>query len=209
MDSRRSRLWWQIIQKEWAGDWFHEQTQWTITRETELSRRWCAAMKDLPERARLPWRKLLATRFRQLLRFCSDWWGTRFTSDLFVKVLLKRERLTLWKVSGTENPADLGTMVLDVNTHRHLCSINGLGSATQAVEEIKGHKKNTQNSGNVGLQSVREGLRRFFLGLTQWTQENSMSMNFHEIRIWCKSDTGLKNHSLFHWNTLTSPELCV
>ena len=39
---------------------------------------------------------------------------------LFVKDLLKRERLTLSKIPGTENPADLGTKVLDVNTHRHL-----------------------------------------------------------------------------------------
>ena len=46
---------------------------------------------------------------------------------LFVKACLKRERLTLSKIPGTENPADLGTKVLDVNTHRHLCSIVGLG----------------------------------------------------------------------------------
>ena len=36
---------------------------------------------------------------------------------LFVEDLLKRERLTLSKIPGTENPADLGTKVLDVNTH--------------------------------------------------------------------------------------------
>ena len=41
---------------------------------------------------------------------------------LFVKDLLKRERLTLGKIPETEKPADLGTKVLDVNTHRHLCS---------------------------------------------------------------------------------------
>ena len=45
---------------------------------------------------------------------------------LFVKDLLKRERVTLRKIPGTENPADLGTKVLYVNTHRHLCSITGL-----------------------------------------------------------------------------------
>ena len=56
---------------------------------------------------------------------------------LFTKDLLKRERPTLCKIPGTENPADLGTKVLDVNTHRHLCSIIRLGSAKQAVEEIK------------------------------------------------------------------------
>ena len=39
---------------------------------------------------------------------------------LFVKDLLKRERLQLCRVPGTENPADLGTKGLDVNTHRHL-----------------------------------------------------------------------------------------
>ena len=55
---------------------------------------------------------------------------------LFVKDLLKRERLTLNKISGTENPADLGTKVSDVNTRRQLCSIIGLEPAKQAVEEI-------------------------------------------------------------------------
>ena len=45
---------------------------------------------------------------------------------LFVKDLLKRERLTLSKIPGTENPADLGTKVRDVNIHRHLCSVIGL-----------------------------------------------------------------------------------
>ena len=45
---------------------------------------------------------------------------------LFVKDLLKRERLTLCKVPGSENPADIGTTVLDGNTHRYLCSIIGL-----------------------------------------------------------------------------------
>ena len=44
---------------------------------------------------------------------------------LVVNDLLKRERLTLCKIPGTENPADLGTKVLEVNTHRHLCSIMG------------------------------------------------------------------------------------
>ena len=55
----------------------------------------------------------------------------------FVKDFLKRERLTLCKILGTENPADLGTKVLEVNTHRHLCSIIGLGPAKQSLEEIK------------------------------------------------------------------------
>ena len=47
---------------------------------------------------------------------------------LFVKDLLTRQRLTLGEIPGTENPADLGTKMLDVNTHRHLCSITGLGA---------------------------------------------------------------------------------
>ena len=47
---------------------------------------------------------------------------------LFVKDLLTRQRLTLGEIPGTENPADLGSEVLDVNTHRHLCSIIGLGA---------------------------------------------------------------------------------
>ena len=76
---------------------------------------------------------------------------------LFVEDLLKGEKLTLCKVPGTENPTDLGTKVLDVNTHRYLCSIIGLGPAKQAVDEIKGQKRNMQNSGNVGLQNVWKG----------------------------------------------------
>ena len=73
---------------------------------------------------------------------------------LFVKDLLKRERITLSKIPGTENPANLGTKVLDVNTHRHLCSIIGLGPAKQAVEEIKGNQRNSQSFGSVGLLNV-------------------------------------------------------
>ena len=78
---------------------------------------------------------------------------------------------------------DLGTKVLDVNTHRYLCSIIGLGPANQAVEEIKGHKRNSQSSRSVGLLIVWKGLRTLGLGLAQWVQENSTSMNFHELRI--------------------------
>ena len=107
---------------------------------------------------------------------------------LFAKDLLKREKLTLFKVPGAENRAVFGTKVLDVNTHRYLCSMIGLGPAKQAVDEIKGHKRNSQNSGNVGLQNVWKGLRTFFLGLAQRTQENSMSIKFHEILIRSKSD---------------------
>ena len=69
---------------------------------------------------------------------------------LFVKDLLKRERLTLCKIPGTEDPADLGTLVLDVNTHRYPCSIISLEPANPAVEETKGHKRNCQSSGSVG-----------------------------------------------------------
>ena len=68
---------------------------------------------------------------------------------LFVKDLLKRERLTLCKIPGTQDPADLGTLVLDVNTHRYPCSIIGLEPANPAVEETKGHKRNCQSSGSV------------------------------------------------------------
>ena len=73
---------------------------------------------------------------------------------LFVKDLLKCEKLTLCKVPGTENPADLGTKVLDVNTHRYLCSVIRLGPAKQPVEEIEGRMRNAQISGNAGLQNV-------------------------------------------------------
>ena len=68
---------------------------------------------------------------------------------LFVRDLLERERLTLCKISGTENHGDLGKKVLDVNTHRHLCSIIGLGLAKQAVVEIKGDQRNSQPTGSV------------------------------------------------------------
>ena len=34
-----------------------------------------------------------------------------------LRFLLKREKRTLCKIPGTENPADLGTKVLDVNTN--------------------------------------------------------------------------------------------
>ena len=102
---------------------------------------------------------------------------------LFVKDTLKRERLTLSKIPGTENPADLGTKVLDVNTHRHLCSIIGLWLAKQAVEEIKGNQRSWRSTGSVGLRNVWKGLRTLGLGLAQWAQENSTSMNLHELRI--------------------------
>ena len=102
---------------------------------------------------------------------------------LFVKDLLKREGLTLCKIPGTENPADLGTKVLDVNTHRYMCSIICLELANQAVEEIKGHKRNSQSSGSVGLLNVWKCLRTLGLGLTRRAQDNSTSMNFHELRI--------------------------
>ena len=99
---------------------------------------------------------------------------------MFVKDVVKREKLSLCKIPGTDNPADLGTKMLDVATHR-------LGSVKQAVEEVKGHRRNSQSSRSVGLQNVWKGLRTLCLGLAQWARENSMSMNFHELRISCPS----------------------
>ena len=84
---------------------------------------------------------------------------------LFVKDLVKREELSLCKILGTENPADLGTKMLDVATHRYLCDLVGLKSTKHAVEEIKGHKRKSQSSGSVGLQNVWKGLRTLCLGL--------------------------------------------
>ena len=87
---------------------------------------------------------------------------------LFAKDLLKRERITLSKISGTENPADLGTEVLDVKTH---CSIVCLGPAKQAVEV-----------------NVWKGLITLALGWAQRAQENSASMNlsrFTDLMLWC------------------------
>ena len=57
---------------------------------------------------------------------------------LFVKDLVKREKLSLCKVLGTDNPADLGTKVLDVATHRYLCHLVVLRPVNQVVEEVKG-----------------------------------------------------------------------
>ena len=102
---------------------------------------------------------------------------------LFVKDLVKREKLSLCKILGTDNPADLGTKVLDVATHRYLCHLVGLRPVKQAVEEVKGHRRNSQSSGSVALQNVWKGLRTLCLGLAQWAQENSTSMNLHELRI--------------------------
>ena len=73
--------------------------------------------------------------------------------------------------------------MLEVATHRYLCNLVGLRSVKHAVEEVKGHRRNSQSSGSVGLQNVWKGLRTLCLGLAQWAQENSMSMNFHELRI--------------------------
>ena len=102
---------------------------------------------------------------------------------LFVKDLVKREKLSLCKVLGTENPADLGTKVLDVATHRYLCHLVGLRPVKQVVEEVKCHRRDLQSSGSVGLQNVWKGLRTLCLGLAQWAQKNSTSMNLHELRI--------------------------
>ena len=102
---------------------------------------------------------------------------------LFVKDLVKREKLSLCKVLGTDNPPDLGTKVLDVTTPRYLCNLVGLMPVKQVVEEVKGHKRNLQSSGSVGLQNVWQGLRTLCLGLAQWAQESSTSMNLHELRI--------------------------
>ena len=109
--------------------------------------------------------------------------GSHETRFLFVKDLLKCEKLTLCKTCGTENAADLGTKVLDVNTHRHLCSIVGSTPVNQAVEEIKGHKRNSQSTGSVGLLKVWKGLRTLGLGFAQRAKENATSMNLLEIRI--------------------------
>ena len=100
---------------------------------------------------------------------------------LFVKDLVKREKLSLCKVPGTENPADLGTKVLDVTAHRYLCHLVGLRPVQQVVEEINGHRR--KSSGSVGLQNVWKGLGTLCLGLAQWAQEYSTSMNLHELRI--------------------------
>ena len=57
---------------------------------------------------------------------------------MFVKDLVKREKLSLCKIPGTDNPADLGTKMLDVATHRYLCNLVRLGSVKQAVDRGQG-----------------------------------------------------------------------
>ena len=59
----------------------------------------------------------------------------------------------------------------------------GVEHANQAVEQIKGNQKNSQSTGSVGLLNVWTSLRTVGLGLAQWAQENSTSMNLHELRI--------------------------
>ena len=88
--------------------------------------------------------------------------------SLFVKDLPKREKLMLNKIPGTKSPADLGTKVLVVNTHRHLCLIIGLGLLNRQWRRSRVTWKD---------------LRTLGLGLAQWTQENSTSMHPHELRI--------------------------
>ena len=71
------------VQKEWAGDSnnFHVQVLSMITRQTELLRQWCAALKVSRERVKLPWRNLLELRSRQSLRFCRGWCDIRGLSE--------------------------------------------------------------------------------------------------------------------------------
>ena len=40
--------------------------------------------------------------------------------------------------------------MLDVATHRYLCNLVGLRSVKQAVEEVKGHRRNSQSSWKCG-----------------------------------------------------------
>ena len=44
-------------------------------------------------------------------------------------------------------------------THRYLCHLAALRPVKQVVEEVKGHRRNLQSSGSVGLQNVWKGLR--------------------------------------------------
>ena len=60
--------------------------------------------------------------------------------------------------------------LMDVKTHRYLCS-------------IKGHTENWQSSGKVRFQNIWRGLRTLSPGLAQRLQENATSMNLHELRI--------------------------
>ena len=63
---------------------------------------------------------------------------------LFANDLVKREKLSLCKVLGTENTAVLGKNVLDVASHRDLCHLVGLRPETHVVEEVKGDKRHLQ-----------------------------------------------------------------
>ena len=48
-----------------------------ITRQTELPRRWCTALKGSPERAKWSWKRFLESRFCLPLRSCRGWAGEK------------------------------------------------------------------------------------------------------------------------------------
>ena len=99
---------------------------------------------------------------------------------LFVKDVLKRQRLTLCTTPGIENPADLRTKVLDVNTHRYLCSI--IGSLESRLWRRRPKvRRETRNLLEVLGLNMWKFLGTLGLGLAQRAQDNSTSMNVHEF----------------------------
>ena len=95
---------------------------------------------------------------------------------MFVKDLLNRERLALCKVPRTENRVRGSRCVKYLEPKIPLiseprCWIMGVGPANQAVEEIKGRRRNAQSSGSVALLNAWIGLGTLGLGLAQWAQE--------------------------------------
>ena len=84
---------------------------------------------------------------------------------LFVKDVLNREKLTLCKVPGTENPADFGMKVLDVNTHRYLCSIPLVwGLRSRQWRRSRVTRETRRSLVALGCRTCGNGLRTFSLG---------------------------------------------
>ena len=113
---------------------------------------------------------------------------------LFVKDFCNREKLTLCKFPGTENPADLGTKVLDVNTHRCLCSIPlvwGLRSRQWRRSRVTREMRRSLVA--LGCRTCGNGLRTLFLGPAKM---DAGELDVHEFS---------RNTDLMHkWRGLTN-----
>ena len=101
--------------------------------------------------------------------------------SLFVKDLLKRERLTLSKIPGTENHCRSLNQGAGCDYSLTPVLDHWFEPAEQAVEEIKGNLRNLQPSGTCWKGLITCG--RVLRTLALWAQENSTSMYPHKLRI--------------------------